>query len=66
MPLFEYKAIGIDGKTVKGHLESDAIKSARLKLKKQGLMVTDIFEKNAVPKAGKNQGFSLFANRLIR
>ena len=52
MALFEYKAIGADGKGAKGHVESDSIKNARLKLKKQGLMVTDIYEKNAVQKVG--------------
>jgi general secretion pathway protein F len=52
MALFEYKAIGADGKSMKGHVESDSLKNARAKLKKQGLMVTDMFEKNALPKAG--------------
>ena len=52
MPVFDYKAIGPDGKNVKGHVDSDSSKNARIKLKKQGLMVTDISEKNALPKAG--------------
>ena len=66
MALFEYKAIGLDGKNVKGLTESDSSKSARLKLKKQGLMVTDIYEKNALAKRGSkasNQS-PLFGNRI--
>jgi general secretion pathway protein F len=64
MPLYEYKALGLDGKSSKGLVESDSLKNARLKLKKQGLMVTDIQEKNALPKKGTQAGFSLFANRV--
>lgn len=66
MAIFEYKAIGTDGKNVKGHVESDSNKNARLKLKKQGLMVTDIFEKNALQKAGAkgSAGGSLFGGRV--
>lgn len=65
MPIYEYKAIESSGKTAKGHVESDSQKNARLKLKKQGLMVTEIHEKNAVAKAGS--GFttsSIFGNRV--
>jgi len=62
MALFEYKAIGLDGKASKGHVESDSIKSARQKLKKQGLMVTEILEKNAALKKGKaGAGLTLFS-----
>jgi general secretion pathway protein F len=67
MALFEYKAIGTDGKNIKGLVEADSSKAARLKLKKQGIMVTDIFEKNAVAKRGStraNSGVSLFGNRV--
>ncbi len=63
MPIYEYKAIGPNGKQTKGHVESDSSKNARIKLKKQGLMVTDIAEKNAFNKAkGKASGGSLFGS----
>jgi general secretion pathway protein F len=64
MPLFEYKAISAEGKNSKGHIEADTTKNARLKLKKQGLMVTDIFEKNAIKKAGDKANNTLFGNRV--
>ncbi len=65
MALFEYKAIGLDGKAAKGHVESDSLKTARQKLKKQGLMVTDIFEKNAAATKGKSSvSLTLFSGRV--
>ena len=64
MALYEYKAIGMDGKATKGLIEGDTIKTARQKLKKQGLMVTDIFEKNAAASKGKSAGVTLFGNRV--
>jgi general secretion pathway protein F len=65
MALFEYKAIGTDGKPAKGFVEGDSLKTARQKLKKQGLMVTDINEKNA-SKPGQSQGITFFANRITQ
>ena len=46
-PIFDYKALAGDGKPAKGTVEADTLKTARQKLKKQGLMVTDITEKTA-------------------
>ncbi len=68
MALFEYKAIGADGKAAKGMVEGDSIKTARQKLKKQGLMVTDIREKNAAgaKAGGKSAGISLFGPRITQ
>lgn len=65
MPLFEYKAIAGDGKTSKGVVEADSQKTARQKLKKQGLLVTDIQEKNGGAKRnGKAPALTLFGNRV--
>jgi general secretion pathway protein F len=50
MPLYEYKALGSDGKVSKGLIEADSQKTARLKLKKQNLMVTEIIEKSLAKK----------------
>jgi general secretion pathway protein F len=63
MPLYDYKALSSDGKVSKGLIEADSQKTARLKLKKQGLMVTEISEKNNAKKSG-NSGGSLFGNRV--
>ena len=52
MPIYDYRALSTDGKNTKGLVEADTQKAARMKLKKQGLMVTDISERNAPKKAG--------------
>lgn len=65
MAMYEYKAIEASGKTVKGHVESDSQKNARGKLKKQGLMVTEIREKNAIAKPGSGFNASnIFGGRV--
>jgi general secretion pathway protein F len=62
MALFEYKALSPEGKPAKGLVESDSVKTARAKLKKQGLMVTEISEKNPTAKKGQSSGITLFGS----
>lgn len=66
MPLFEYRAIDAAGKPQKGSIEADALKTARQKLKKQGLMVTSISEKNTLKAKNENKVpfAGLFSGRL--
>lgn len=45
MPIFEYKGLTRDGKNVKGVVDSDNLRAARLKLKKDGVFVVDIKDK---------------------
>lgn len=45
MPLYEYKGLARDGKTVKGTIDSENLRAARLKLKKDGIFVVDIKDK---------------------
>jgi general secretion pathway protein F len=49
--MYDYKALALDGRAAKGIVEAETQKAARAKLKKQGLMVTQILEKNS----GKSQ-----------
>lgn len=42
MPIFEYKGLTKDGRTIKGNLDSENLRTARLKLKKDGVFVVDI------------------------
>ncbi len=44
MPVFEYHAISVNGKNIKGNLEAENIRIARQKLKNQGIYATDITE----------------------
>lgn len=45
MPIFEYRGLTKDGKNVKGTIDSDNLRTARLKLKKDGIFVVDIKDK---------------------
>jgi general secretion pathway protein F len=47
MPIYEYKGFNPAGKGARGVIEADTQKNARAKLKKSGVMVTEIREKNA-------------------
>ena len=49
MPLYEYKGLNRAGKKVKGTIDAENSKSIRMKLKKQGIYVTDV--QNKVKKA---------------
>lgn len=50
MPIFEYKALDASGKQIRGMIEADSAKTARSKLKKNNLFLTDIYEKSAAKK----------------
>lgn len=45
MPIFEYQGLAANGKKTKGFIDADNMRAARLKLKKDGVFVTDIKDK---------------------
>ncbi len=45
MPIFEYKGLNKAGKNVRGIIDSDNLRNARTKLKKDGIFVTTISDK---------------------
>lgn len=45
MPIFEYKGINKQGRSVKGQLDAENVRAARLKLKKDGIFASDIKDK---------------------
>ena len=51
MPIFEYRGLTKKGDNVKGIVDADNIRNAKIKLKKDGVFVTDIKDK----KKGKTQ-----------
>ena len=59
MALFEYKAIDASGKTKKGLIEADNPKAARGKIKKQGLLVTEVSEKSAANSSSAKNSISM-------
>jgi general secretion pathway protein F len=53
MPLFEYRGINKAGKSVKDVIDADSAKSARTKLKKDGIFVTELKDKTKAAKKAK-------------
>ena len=45
MPIYEYKALNKEGKDIKGIVNADNIRSARMKLKKDGLFIVELKDK---------------------
>lgn len=62
-PIFDYKAFSTDGKSQKGIVEAENAKAARQKLKKQGLMVSEIIEKTTA-RPDSAQSIPFFAGRV--
>lgn len=54
-PIYDYKAFAADGRATKGNVEAETQKAARLKLKKQGLMVTEVREKTTTKSSAGTQ-----------
>jgi general secretion pathway protein F len=68
MPAYEYKALDRSRKSVKGVIEADSPKTARSKLKKQGLYLTDLEEQSKSASRGSGINiqidFSKFFQRV--
>jgi len=58
MPIYEYKGLTKDGKTVKGNLDSENLRAARTKLKKDGIFVVDIKDKKKSENSKKSSSRS--------
>lgn len=63
MPLFDYQAIDMTGKKIRGVIESENARVARQKLKSKRLMVTAIREKTTQGPSSSGGG-SLFGGRI--
>lgn len=46
MPIFEYRGLNKDGRTIRGTVDADNQRGAKLKLKKDGIYVTDLKDKS--------------------
>lgn len=55
MPIFEYKGINKAGRNTKGTIDADNIRNARARLKKDGIFVTDIKNKQKTGAATANK-----------
>lgn len=52
MPLYAYKGVGADGRTINGVQDAESPKSLRAVLRKDGVVVTDVAESKGRKKAG--------------
>lgn len=55
MPIFEYKGLNKSGKNVRGTIDADNSRTAKAKLKKDGIYVVDIKDKTRSAKKTKNK-----------
>lgn len=58
MPIYEYRGLNKAGRNVKGTVDSENIRTAKLKLKKDGIFVADIKDKSKSKKKGKKSKVS--------
>jgi general secretion pathway protein F len=56
MPIFEYKGLNKTGKNVKGIIDADSQRTARVKLKKDGIYVMNLTDKKADAKKRNSGG----------
>lgn len=56
MPVFEYKGLDRSGKTVRGMVDSDNQRTARMKLKKDGIFITELSNKQKTEQRKKSSG----------
>ncbi len=60
MPIFDYKAVNLSGQEIKGKIEADTIESAALKVRADGLYLTNI----ELHKKGFKDSFSVFVEKV--
>ena len=61
MPLFRYRALTTEGKTLKGIIDADSLLTAKDRLRRQQLLITDVAEQSAVRKELSIGGVFLLA-----
>lgn len=63
MPIFEYRGLSRKGQNVRGTVDADNIRSARTKLKKDGIYVVDLKDKTKVTRSAREKKTA--ANRSV-
>ena len=63
MPVFAYKGVNAAGRNLRGHLDAESLRSARARLRRDGIFLTEISEgrssDEAAPAAGRRAGLRL-------
>lgn len=56
MPVFEYRGLNKEGRTVRGTVDTDNVRTAKMRLKKDGVFVTDIKDRSKTAASRKAKG----------
>src|SRR3989338_11250527 len=64
MPVFDYKGVDSQGKTVKGKVDGDNLKIARAKLRRQNIFPIELIEKATLEKHTQVGRFTKFFKRV--
>lgn len=65
MAVFEYKALNAQGRTVKGVVDAEHVRGARLRLKKQGIFPTTLEESRKTETVSTKDVRGFFKNRKV-
>lgn len=66
MGFYKYSGVNINGKDVKGTIDSDNIKTARIKLKQEGIYVTKIVEKSVADVEEKKKTLNISIGKNVK
>jgi general secretion pathway protein F len=66
MPVFAYKGMTQDGRATRGHLDADSLRTARGKLRREGIFLTEIAESSQQAAPSSTGGFELALRRFQR
>jgi general secretion pathway protein F len=66
MAVFEYAGFDAGGKSIKGVIDADSAKTARSRLRKQGLFPTDVNEQKSGPVRGKGLAIEVDFGRWLQ
>src|SRR6185437_14273847 len=65
MPVFEYRGLNKDGRSVRGTVDADNVRTAKAKLKKDGVYITSIADKGRTAAKLKAKGKKTVSNKGV-
>jgi general secretion pathway protein F len=64
MPVFAYRGLAANGRSVAGVVDADSVRTARGKLRERGIFPTELEEEEAAPKRSLSDYFPSFGRRI--
>ena len=59
MPVFEYRGVSGSGKSLKGYVDADNARAARLQLRREGVFPTELREGGSMPEETEHSRFEI-------